>query len=119
MHRKIFKNLLAVTAGLMMAAGLVVMGGNSIPANIVEASDLTLATDASKVTYRTTTAEEIAILKKLFDVEYYKAQNPELWSFWAVVTRHFLNTSASMEYMKEGPATPILILQHMHQHIRT
>ena len=78
MHRKIFKNLLAVTAGLMMAAGLVVMGGNSIPANIVEASDLTLATDASKVTYRTTTAEEIAILKKLFDVEYYKAQNPEL-----------------------------------------
>ncbi|MBP3782780.1 MAG: hypothetical protein J6I68_05995 [Butyrivibrio sp.] len=78
MYKKILKSLLAVTTGLMIAAGLVVMGGNGIPANQVEASDLTLVTDVSKVTYRATTAEEVALLKKLFDVEYYKAQNPEL-----------------------------------------
>lgn len=78
MYKKILKSLFAVTTGLMIATGLVVMGGNGIPANQVEASDLTLVTDVSKVTYRTTTAEEVALLKKLFDVEYYKAQNPEL-----------------------------------------
>jgi hypothetical protein len=78
MYKKILKSLFAVTTGLMIAAGLVVMGGNGIPANQVEASDLTLVTDVSKVTYRATTAEEVALLKKLFDVEYYKAQNPEL-----------------------------------------
>ncbi len=78
MYKKVFKSLFAVTTGLMIAAGLVVMGGNGIPANQVEASDLTLVADVSKVTYRATTAEEVAILKKLFDVEYYKAQNPEL-----------------------------------------
>ncbi len=78
MYKKILKSLFAVTTGLMIAAGLVVMGGNGIPANQVEASDLTLVTDVSKVTYRATTAEEVALLKKLFDVEYYKVQNPEL-----------------------------------------
>jgi hypothetical protein len=78
MCKKILKNLLAVTTGLVIAAGLVVMGGNGIPANEVEASDLTLVTDASKVIYGTTTAEDMDLLKKIFDVEYYKAQNPEL-----------------------------------------
>ena len=73
--KKILARTISVTTGLIMAAGIVVFGGRAAR---VEASDLTLVTDTSKVTYGTVTAEDIAMLEKLFDLNYYIARNPEL-----------------------------------------
>ena len=61
---------------LMMAMAMV--ASVAAPATVSQAAGLAQAQDASKVTYRYVSAGEAELLKQIFDVEYYKAQNPEL-----------------------------------------
>ena len=61
---------------LMMA--MTVIAGISTPATVSQAAGLAQAQDASTVTYRFVSAGEAAYIKQMFDVEFYKAHNPDL-----------------------------------------
>lgn len=66
------KSVLALLFAIGMSASVAT---TSITA---EAAGLTQASDASQVDYGTVTDEEKELLRSIFDVEYYKAQNSEL-----------------------------------------
>ena len=68
MRRKLLGTMMALAM-----AGMIV-----VPTIKVEAAGLTQAKDPSKVKYETVTADETQILKSIFDLEYYKAQNPDV-----------------------------------------
>ena len=68
MRRKLLGTMMALAM-----AGMIV-----VPTIKVEAAGLTQAKDPSKVKYEAVTADETQILKSIFDLEYYKAQNPDV-----------------------------------------
>ena len=71
------KKFLACMMAIAMAA---TTAAALIPTGSVEAAGLTQATSAEQVKYGSLTKDDEAVLKTLFDFEYYKAQNPELVS---------------------------------------
>lgn len=76
MSRKFLLKVAAVAAAVPIAMSVFMTA--AVPASKAEAKGLTQVTDGSKVVYGTASASDIALLKKIFDFEYYKAQNPEL-----------------------------------------
>ncbi|SHI79153.1 hypothetical protein [Pseudobutyrivibrio xylanivorans] len=70
------KKFLAV----MMA--LAVVGTVAAPAVNVKAAGLTQAQDPSQVNYGKLTSEEIAIIKTMFDADFYAKDNPDLAEFY-------------------------------------
>lgn len=66
------KQVLAVMMALAMVATI------GAPAIKADAAGLTQAANANVVAYGTLAAADVAAIKNIFDVEYYKAQNPEL-----------------------------------------
>ena len=75
MGKSILKRLLTMTTGFILAAGVVFSNGVSMN---VEAKDLTLITDSSKIAYGTLTTDDIALLRTIFDKDYYLAENPDV-----------------------------------------
>lgn len=69
------KKVLALMMAMAFVASVASVGTTSLTVN---AQELTQATDASEVSYHYTTDDEKDLLKGLFDLEYYKEQNPEL-----------------------------------------
>ena len=61
---------------LMMS--ILTVGFVASPAFVPNAEGLTQAARAEDVSYSTISAEDEAILKSMFDVDYYKAENPDL-----------------------------------------
>lgn len=64
-----------VLAFMLAAAMVASWTGPTIVAN---AEGLTQATDSATVSYQTLTAEQIALIRELFDVDYYRVNNLEL-----------------------------------------
>ena len=64
-----------VLAGFMAIA---LVGGIATPSFVSKAEGLTQASSPDQVSYGTVTAEEAAILKTVFDPEYYLLMNPDL-----------------------------------------
>lgn len=78
MNRKILLKVASAATAVAFGCAFAVtavFGGPSIKA---KAGCLTQATDASKVSYGTLTESDVAIIKQIFDFNYYRTQNPEL-----------------------------------------
>ena len=78
MNRKILLKVASAATAVAFGCAFAVtavFGGPSIKA---KAGGLTQTTDASKVSYGTLTESDVAIIKQIFDFNYYRTQNPEL-----------------------------------------
>ncbi|SEG45323.1 hypothetical protein SAMN02910276_03013 [Butyrivibrio sp. Su6] len=78
MNRKILMRVTSLTTAALFGCAFAVtstFGGNVITAR---ANGLTQTADASKVSYGTTSESDIALLKQIFDLNYYRKNNPEL-----------------------------------------
>ena len=63
---------------LAVALSVVVVGGIAAPTIVSNAEGLTQATSPDEVNYGTVTKDDITLLKSLFDLEYYIAENPDI-----------------------------------------
>lgn len=78
MNRKILMRVTSLATAALFGCAFAVtstFGGNVITAR---ANGLTQTADASKVSYGTTSESDIALLKQIFDLNYYRKNNPEL-----------------------------------------
>ena len=78
MNRKILMRVTSLATAALFGCAFAVtstFGGNVITAR---ANGLTQTADASKVIYGTTSESDIALLKQIFDLNYYRTNNPEL-----------------------------------------
>lgn len=66
------KKILAIVTSIILSASLLITPFASY------AAGLTQATNASKVIYGTLSAEDIQLLRSVFDADYYAANNPDL-----------------------------------------
>ena len=76
-----------------IAMAIAVAGTSLVPTITSNAAGLTQTTDASKVTYGSLSKADVAVMKNLFDFEFYKAQNPDvvkvLGDNYNALFRHF------------------------------
>ena len=78
MNRKILMRVTSLATAALFGCAFAItstFGGNVITAR---ANGLTQTADASKVSYGTTSESDIALLKQIFDLNYYRTNNPEL-----------------------------------------
>lgn len=78
MNRKILMRVTSLATAALFGCAFAItstFGGNVITAR---ANGLTQTADASKVSYGTTSESDIALLKQIFDLNYYRKNNPEL-----------------------------------------
>ncbi|WP_143151415.1 hypothetical protein [Pseudobutyrivibrio xylanivorans] len=63
---------------LAVALSVVVVGGIAAPTIVSNAEGLTQAASPDEVNYGIVTKDDLTILKSLFDLEYYMAENPDI-----------------------------------------